>query len=218
MLFDVSGRGKGHPSIRACPVASCCGYARPWPALPTPVDCGLFSTGIPRRLPWEGGLGERDGVEQLDEIWTEVQQIHHASATEVSILDRFHLARRLGDQVTVCSGEEMGVGTVVEVSTRAVVLAESSGAQSWWSYDGMDCVHDLTRARSHGRVVAQGRWWRSVRRVDVGFRGRRWVGARVQWVGADHVDLKWADGNVTIPWHCIHWARSHDAWLYEEAE
>lgn len=172
------------------------------------------------------GLGEspRCGEPQVvdvssyEETWADVEQVRYAAASEVSLLDRLHHARHHHRKISVTSGDARGVGYVHALTRRAIVLEESSGAQSWWALAALDVIAGLSDARGHGRLGPDGRWWRGARRLDVGTRTHVYRGASVPWVGADHLDVQWGGERVSVSWQALVWARSHDAWLYEDAE
>lgn len=160
----------------------------------------------------------RVDVSSLEQTWAEVVQVHHAAAKEVTLLDRLHHARHHGLAISVVSGSQRSSGTVRELTHRGVVLAEAEGAQSWWAWAEVDAIVGLSHARGHGKVGPDGRWWRGVRRVDVGTRMDVMHGVAVTWVGADHLDLQWGARTLSVPWRAVLWARSRDAWLYEDQE
>ena len=157
-------------------------------------------------------------VSSCEETWADVEQVLHAAASEVSLVDRLHHARQHHRQVRVVGGDARAVGYVHALTRRAIILEESSGARSWWAFAALDAIAGLSDARGHGQLEPDGRWWRRARRLDVGTCTHVYRGALVPWVGADHVDLQSVGERVSVPWRAVVWARSHDAWLYEEAE
>ena len=157
-------------------------------------------------------------VSSYEETWADVEQVRYAAASEVSLLDRLHHARHHHRKISVASGDARAVGYVHALTRRAIVLEEPSGAQSWWALAALDIIAGLSDARGHGRLGPDGRWWRGARRLDVGTRTHVYRGASVPWVGADHLDVQWGGERVSVSWQALVWARSHDAWLYEDAE
>lgn len=149
------------------------------------------------------------------EVWTQASDLLHAAAAEVTLFERLLRTMNGGEVIGLHAQGHRGEGRVLAVTAHAVILDEIGGAQSWWARAHLEHITGLPRERGSGSVRGEGIWWRRVRAVDLVTASGDALRGRVEWVGADHVDVLSGTSSRTLTWSTLAWARSQDAWLYD---